>query len=79
MKTKSAAIKHARANVTLYRMGNQWRVDTYDARARAWRQGNSCDYWQARASQSQALLDRARAFQDRPLVQYEGGSWASYI
>jgi hypothetical protein len=32
---KFAAIKHARANVALSNMGEQWRVDTYDARARA--------------------------------------------
>ena len=79
MKSKTAAIKHARANVRLYQMGRQWRIDTYDARAKAWRQGSSTDYWQARASQSQALLDRARAFLDRPLVQYDGGSWTSYL
>jgi len=79
MKTKTAAIKHARANVTLSNMGRQWRVDTYSPAHRAWRQGHSTDYWQARANYAQACIDSARTFQDRPACQYEGGAWTSYL
>ena len=77
--TKTAAILHARANVVLSNMGRQWRVDTYSPAHRAWRQGTPGDYWQARANYAQALIDRARAFQDRPLLQYEGGPWTGYL
>ena len=77
--TKTAAIQHARANVTLANQGPQWRVDTYSPAHRAWQQGTPGDYWQARANYAQALIDKARAFQERPLVQYEGGLWTSYL
>ena len=79
MKSKSTAITNARQNVSLSPMGRQWRVDTYDSQARAWSQGVPCDYWQARASYAQALIDKARAFQGRDFTQYEGGSWVNYI
>lgn len=79
MKTKPAAIKHARANVTLSSMGKQWRVDTYDQSCRAWRQGHSTDYWQARANYAQACIDSARTFQDLFAVQYDGGPWTNYL
>lgn len=79
MKTKTAAIAHARASVTLANQGKQWRVDTYSPAHRAWWQGDAQDYWQARANYAQALIDKARAFQDRAPVQYEGGNWTSYL
>ena len=61
MKTKTAAIKHARANVKLYQVGRQWQLSTWDASARAWRQGPLRDYWSARARQSQELIDQNSA------------------
>jgi hypothetical protein len=76
---KTSAIKHARANVTLANMGNQWRVDTYSSGHRAWREGVPSDYWSARASYSQALIDSARAFLGLPEMQYDGGVWEEYI
>lgn len=79
MKTKSAAIKHARANVNLSNMGKQWRVDSYSPQHKAWWQGHPTDYWQARANYAQALIDSARAFLNHPPVQYEGGPWTSYL
>jgi hypothetical protein len=77
--TKTAAIKHARANVTLANMGIQWRVNTYSPYHGAWREGVPRDYWSARASYSQALIDSARAFLDLPETQYDGGAWVDYI
>jgi len=79
MNTKTAAIRHARANVTLSNMGKQWRVDVYLPAHRAWLQGRPTDYGQARANYAQACIDSARALQDRPAVQYEGGTWTSYL
>jgi hypothetical protein len=78
-KTKKVAAKHALRTVTFANMVNQWRVDTYSVENRAWRQGIPGDYWSARASYSQALIDSARAFLDLPEMQYEGGAWADYI
>ena len=79
MKTKSAAIKHSRANVTFANQGNQWRVDTYSPAHRAWWQGTAQDYWQARANYAQALIDSARTFLELDPVEYDGGAWTSYL
>jgi len=79
MKTKTAAIKHARANVKLYQVGRQWQLSTWDARARAWRQGPLRGRWAARAHQSQELIDHAREFLDKGTVQYDGGAWTLYV
>ena len=79
MKTKTAAIHHARENVSLVNMGKQWRVNTYSEQHRAWWQGTPSDYWQARANYSQACLDSAREFLELDARQYDGGKWTDSV
>ena len=77
--TKTAAIKHARANVTLSNMGKNWRVDSYSPKHRAWWQGTPQGYWEARQTYSQKLVDYAREFMGAEYAQYDGGSWIDYV
>ena len=81
MKTKTAAIKHARRNVRLTAAGiTQWRVDTYSEGLKVWREGKPNDWFRARDAYAQALIDLARHFMGKDLSQYYGGGkWQSYI
>jgi|LakMenE18May11ns_1017448.scaffolds.fasta_scaffold7114337_1 hypothetical protein len=79
-KTKSAAIKHARKNVsTLSIFGGQWRFTTYDATMNAWWESVPKQYHAATFNRAQALIDEAREFLNLPQVQYDGGAWTDYV
>ena len=79
-KTKSAAIKHARQNVSkLSIFGGQYRFETYDAKMNAWWQHISKPYHASTFDRAQALIDEAREFLNLPQVQYDGGAWTDYV
>ena len=78
--TKSAAIKHARQNVsTLSIFGGQYRFSTYDAGLTAWWESQPCQYHKAQSARSQDLINVAREILDLPPVQYDGGAWTDYV
>jgi hypothetical protein len=78
--TKSAAIKHARQNVSsLSIFGGQYRFATYDAKMNAWWEHVPKQFHAAAFDRSQALIDAARDYLDLPCVQYDGGAWIDYV
>ena len=79
-KTKTAAIKHARQNVsTLSIFAGQYRFATFDAKMNAWWEHVPKQYYAATFDRSQALIDAARDYLDLPPVQYDGGAWTDYV
>jgi hypothetical protein len=81
--TKTAAIKHARANVSeLYRFGDGYRFKYFDAKHNAWRESTPAPIYAAIGSRSQALIDFANehlGHERDHADQYDGGNWTSYI
>jgi hypothetical protein len=79
-KTKTAAIKHARQNVsTLSIFAGQYRFATFDAKMNAWCESCPKRHYAATFDRSQALIDAARDFLELEPVQYDGGAWTDYI
>jgi len=77
---RNKSIQHARKNVSgIYPFGNGYKFRTYDKRVNAWREIDTRDYWSARFARSQALIDAAREFLSKTLVQYDGGKWTNYV
>jgi hypothetical protein len=81
--TKTAAIKHARANISeLYRFGDGYRFKRYDTRHNAWRESHPAPYGVAGSHRAQAMIDTAYEFLGREpgySGQYDGGAWTSYV
>ena len=78
--TKTAAIKHARKNVSsLSVFGDGYKFSTYDVGMHAWRDSRPRQYHSAQLARSQALIDAARDFLDLPCVEYDGGAWVDYV
>jgi hypothetical protein len=74
MKTKSNAIKYAKRIVgELYCVGDNY---SYNAGNR---QSIPRDYWAARASRAQSLIDYAHQYLGTEAPQYDGGLWLSYV
>ena len=48
MMTKTAAIKQAKSESTMYRQGAGWVVSVYDDTRGAWRLSGEADFWRAR-------------------------------
>ena len=84
--TKTAAIALSRENVgELYRFGNQYRYNYYDAKANAWRESIATEYFQALFSRSQSLIYEASRLlngEERALESMESylsGPWTESI
>lgn len=79
-KTKSAAIKHARQNVsTLSIYGGLYRFAKFDAKMNAWWESCPKQHYAATFDRSQALIDAARDFLELKPLQYDGGAWTDYV
>lgn len=85
MKTKTAAIRHARENVgELYRFGGQWRFRRYDlAKNAAW-ESTPRDYHSAVTARRDALLECAWEYLGeapgrRDPGTCDSGSWTDYV
>lgn len=85
MKTKSAAIRHARETIgQLSPFGGSYIFRWHDPSVNAWRESVPRDYWSALASRREALIETAREFlgQDRYQQEpgdYVGGPWTDYV
>jgi hypothetical protein len=78
--TKKEAIKYARSIVTLFpSINKQWDVRIFYPKDNIARSGAPTDYYKAKVRYSQYLIDVAREYLKKPPVQYDGGSWTSYI
>jgi hypothetical protein len=85
--TKSAAIRHARANVSeLYRFGDGWKFSTHDTACNAWRESYPTDYHRATWHRRLALIESAnRALGHEPdghphePGDFLGGPWTDYV
>ena len=79
-KTKTQAINYARSSVSnLYRFGDGWKYDSFDQSVDAWREHNPLDYYMARISRAQTLIDKAHEYLEIESPQYEGGNWTDYV
>jgi hypothetical protein len=78
MKTITAAIRHARQNVSaLTTLGNSYVYTRFDASANAWRQSVPSDYWTAMANRQTALIETAREFLG--IDPYANGQYGSNV
>jgi hypothetical protein len=77
--TKIQAIKHARQNVEFRKEGSCYKILKYDNNVNMWREGFTSNYWHTKCFYSQALLDTAAEFLNKPTVNYNGGSWIKYM
>ena len=81
-KSKTAAIKYARENVTdLSPIGNQYSYMSFDEGLNAWRESTPTDYHSARNFRSETLIQYARealGFKDTH-IHFDGGNWTDYI
>jgi hypothetical protein len=84
MITKTKAIKTARERVSeLYRLGDNYKYMAYDPGMDAWHESWPRDYWSARASRAEALIQVAMEAMGHDdgdkYIRYDGGSWTDYI
>lgn len=83
MKTKTAAIRHARNNVsTLRRLGNGYYYLVFDEKMNAWIESRPRPYYEAQSSRSYALLWEACQYlqgDDFQTPPYNGGRWTDYV
>ena len=82
MKSKTAAIKHARKNVgELFKFGDGYKYLSYDEDSNAWRESVSREYNSAMESRASALIQYALEYlgSAEKYVQYQGGHWTDYI
>jgi hypothetical protein len=83
MKTKKAAIKHARSRVSgLIRLGNNYFYRTLDDRYGAWRESRPQNYFAATHARSFALLCEALEFLHGEYFEmpaFYRGKWTDYV
>ena len=85
MKTKSAAIRHARETIgQLYPFGGSYCYNSFDPSVSAWRESVPRDYWSALASRREALIEAANEFMGHDPrwsapVDYISGPWTDYV
>jgi hypothetical protein len=80
MKTKSAAIAHAKQFTSaMMPNGSGWYYTTYDADLQAWYQRQPTGYSQAVSNRAQSMIDLACEFLGVDAPQYNGGKWTDYV
>jgi len=78
--SKSAAIKHARSKVgKLFKVGSCYKYGHYCKRFDAFIEANSFHWSAAVRARSQSLLDEARMFLGKDLIQLGDGKWTDQI
>jgi hypothetical protein len=88
MKTKTAAIKHARSTVSpLFRVGENYKYRVFDERCNAWKETHGSPYFAALNRRAYSLLWAASEFlhgedfdsSEAGCPNYNGGRWTDYV
>jgi hypothetical protein len=80
MKTRNAAIKHARENVgQVYYFGGGYAFNVWDERVEAWRQCGPKPFAEIVTLRAQALVEVACQFLGVDPKPYDGGQWTDYV